>query len=69
MNSCELVNLISMLTCLIVKNYNDEEIGLLAAIFTQLGDSLATILANNAALDSKKCSNKNLTHYTIKDCE
>lgn len=55
MNSCELVNLISMLTCLIVKNYNDEEIGLLSAIFTQLGDSLATILANDAVLDSKKC--------------
>ena len=48
MKSCELVNLISMLTCLIVENYDDEEIGLLAAIFTQLGDSLATILANEA---------------------
>lgn len=52
MNSCELVNLVSMLSCLIVQNYNDEEIGLLAAIFTQLGDSLATILANNALCES-----------------
>ena len=48
MNSCELVNLISMLSCLIVENYNVSEIGLLAALFTQLGDSLATILANEA---------------------
>lgn len=53
MNSCELVNLISMLSCLIVENYTDEEIGVLAAVFTQLGDSLATILANNALLDTK----------------
>ncbi|MCI8518779.1 MAG: hypothetical protein HFJ51_01250 [Clostridia bacterium] len=55
MNSCELVNAVSMLTCLIVQNYSEEEIGLLAAIFTQLGDSLATILANEALLDTKKC--------------
>lgn len=48
MNSCELVNLVSMLSCIIVQNYSDEEIGVLAAVFTQLGDSLATILANEA---------------------
>ena len=51
MNSCELVNLISMLSCLIVQNYNNNEIALLAAIFTQLGDSLATILANEELLN------------------
>lgn len=56
MNSCELVNLVSMLTCLIVQNYNDNEIALLSAIFTQLGDSLATILANEAVL--KECEEK-----------
>lgn len=48
MSSCELVNIVSMLTCLIVQNYSDNEIALLAAIFTQLGDSLVTILANEA---------------------
>jgi len=53
MNSCELVNLISMLSCLIVENYTVEEIGVLAAVFTQLGDSLATILANDALLNEK----------------
>lgn len=53
MNSCELVNLVSMLTCLIVRNYNENEIALLASIFVQLGDSLATILANEAVL--KEC--------------
>ena len=55
MSSCEIVNLVSMLSCLIVQNYNNDEIGLLAAIFTQLGDSLATILANEALQDSKNC--------------
>lgn len=48
MNSCELVNLVSALSCLIVQNYTDEQIAVLAAVFTQLGDSLATILANDA---------------------
>ena len=43
-----------MLTCLIVQNYSEEEIGLLAAVFTQLGDSLATILANEALIESCK---------------
>ena len=54
MNSCELVNLVSMLSCLIAQNYTDEEIGLLAAIFTQLGDSLGAILANNALCESNQ---------------
>ncbi|MDE5830993.1 MAG: hypothetical protein K2H53_05105 [Clostridia bacterium] len=53
MNSCELVNLVSMLTCLIFQNYNDDEISLLSAIFTQLGDSLATILANNELIENR----------------
>jgi len=66
MNSCELVNLVSMLTCLIVQNYNDNEVALLAAIFTQLGDSLATILANEALLDSNK--NSILDNMTEKNC-
>ena len=54
MNSCELVNLVSALSCLIIQNYNTEQIGVLAAVFTQLGDSLATILANEALLEECK---------------
>lgn len=54
MNSCELVNLVSMLSCLIVQNYTEDQIAVLAAVFTQLGDSLATILANEALLDTTK---------------
>ena len=54
MNSCELVNLVSMLSCLIVQNYTEDQIAVLAAVFTQLVDSLATILANEALLDTNK---------------
>ena len=58
MNSCELINLISMLTCLIVQNYDENEIALLAAIFVQLGDSLATYLANEDLFE-QNCKNSN----------
>ena len=51
MNSCELVTLVSFLSC---NSYYNEELAVLAAVFTQLGDSLATILANKDLLD-KKC--------------
>jgi len=53
MNSCELVTLVSFLSCLISNSYEDEELAVLAAVFTQLGDSLATILANKDLLDKK----------------
>ena len=45
LNSCELVNLISILACSIAKDKTIDEISVLAAIFTQLGDTLATIAA------------------------
>jgi hypothetical protein len=45
MNECELLSLITVIACAIAQNCSEEEIGLLAAVFTQLGDSLATILA------------------------
>jgi hypothetical protein len=45
MNSCEFVTLISTLSCIIAENCSDSDISLLSAFFTQLGDSLATILA------------------------
>jgi len=47
MNSCELVAYITAIACTISKCYSDEEIALMAAAFTQLGDTLTTILAQN----------------------
>jgi len=45
LNPCELVTLISSLACAISKTFSPEDTAILAAVFTQLGDSLATILA------------------------
>lgn len=43
MNSCELVTFISSVACAISKSCDPDEIPLLAAVFTQLGDTLTTI--------------------------
>lgn len=45
MDSCELVFLVSSLACTISQNKSVDELNLLAAVFTQLGDTLATIAA------------------------
>lgn len=45
MNADCLPATIGTLACAIAKDCSDEEIGLLSAIFVQLGDSLAAILA------------------------
>lgn len=46
MNSCELVTLVSSIACAIAKNHTSDEISLIAAVFSQLGDTLETIQAN-----------------------
>ena len=43
MNSCELVTFISTIACAIASNKSQEEVELLAVLFTQLGDTLSTI--------------------------
>jgi hypothetical protein len=45
MGSCELVTTITAIACTITKNYTNEEAALIAAVLTQLGDTIATILA------------------------
>lgn len=57
MQSCELIMSISALACCIAQERSVDEISLLASIFSQLGDSLATIAAQEAlcsSQDSKK---------------
>ncbi|MDD4689639.1 MAG: hypothetical protein PHE51_07850 [Eubacteriales bacterium] len=44
MKPCELVTLVTALSCVIAKNFSSEDAALLAAAFTQLGDSITTIL-------------------------
>lgn len=61
MNSCELVTLISTLSCAIAKGKTINEINLLSVIFSQIGDSLATIAviqnnnSNNNTTNNSSC--------------
>ena len=43
MNFCAFVNFISLLACDIAKDKTQDEIAILSAFFTQLGDTLATL--------------------------
>lgn len=54
MQSCELLMTISALACCIAQGRSEDEIAFLASIFSQLGDSLATIAAREALCASRK---------------
>lgn len=53
MNDCELISLITAIACTIIKCFPDEELELLAAALTQLGDTLATYLARKSLRENK----------------
>jgi hypothetical protein len=53
-NPCEFVNIISSLAACMAKDKTEEEISLLAVIFTQLGDTLATLAILNVKDNEKK---------------
>ena len=57
MHECELVVFISTLACSISKCYSTDEISLLAAIFCQLGDTLATIATKRDLNDNPSNTN------------
>jgi len=46
MQSCELVAFITAIDCTISKCFSKEELPIIASSFTQLGDTLETIIAN-----------------------
>jgi len=48
MNSCDFAASITALACVIAKDTPDDELAILAVLFTQLGDTLATIVGHNA---------------------
>lgn len=48
LDGCSLNLTVSALACAIAKGKSNEELSLLSAFFTQLGDSLETISAGNA---------------------
>lgn len=49
MNSCELVTYVTAVACALAKCYSKEELSVYSAIFVQLGDTLATMLARDEA--------------------
>lgn len=53
MTSCELVTFVSSLACSLANCYSDEDLAVLAAALTQLGDTLTTILAHNDGCKNK----------------
>jgi len=44
MEDCELVMIISSIACAISKCCSEDEVSILSVVFTQLGDTLATLL-------------------------
>jgi hypothetical protein len=49
MVTCELVTSITAIACTIAQHYSKEELPLIAAAFTQLGDTLGTLIAQQDA--------------------
>lgn len=67
MQSCDLIITISALACSIAKDKTADEIALLSSVFSQLGDTLATIAAQNALCTSggaNMTGNANVTDDT-----
>lgn len=46
-NACELTMLVTVIANGLAANYSNDELSLIGAVFTQLGDTLATIVAQN----------------------
>lgn len=53
MQACELVAAITTVACTISKGKTPDELALMAAVFSQLGDTLATIAAQEAVCESQ----------------
>lgn len=63
MDECELVTLVSLVACSISKCCSTDEISILAAVFSQLGDTLSTILTK------RELDNNNNHSKKADDCD
>lgn len=54
MDSCELTTSITAIANMLACNLNQNELNLLAAVLSQLGDTLATIAAQRSLCESEK---------------
>lgn len=57
MDECELIMLISTVACTLSKCCSTDELNILSVAFTQLGDSLATILAKRQLCEATTTDN------------
>ncbi|QHQ63520.1 hypothetical protein Ana3638_24340 [Anaerocolumna sedimenticola] len=71
MQSCELVATITAIACAIANNCSQDEISVLSSAFNQLGDTLGTIVAQEALNNDRintgnnqQCSSQNQNTYT-----
>ncbi len=62
MTPCELNLSISAVVCAIAKGKSRQEMSLLSALFTQLGDSLATIAVANDCTAESDSGNSNVNN-------
>lgn len=60
MHDCDLISFITAAACAIIKCFSDEELELMAAAFTQLGDTLATYLAQKSFRESRNESKNDI---------
>ncbi|TAH70375.1 MAG: hypothetical protein EWM47_05435 [Anaerolineaceae bacterium] len=58
MDECELIIFISTVACSLSKCCSTDDLNLLSTVFSQLGDSLATILAKRQLLENNAANNK-----------
>lgn len=56
MQSCELVTFVTAVACTMSQCYSEDELAVIAAVFSQLGDTLATILAQEQLCSNDKTS-------------
>ena len=61
MSSCEFILQITAITCALAKGKSDDDIALLSSLFSQIGSSLATMLAYDAACCPKDETSENST--------
>lgn len=54
MSSCELVTFVTAIACSIANTCSSDEVSLLAAVFAQLGDTLATIGVREELLEGEE---------------
>ncbi|BCJ95977.1 hypothetical protein acsn021_35460 [Anaerocolumna cellulosilytica] len=64
MQSCELVTFVTAVACTMSQCYSEDELAVIAAVFTQLGDTLTTILAQEQLCSDDKASNKSTAPLT-----